>query len=359
MNTSLSNEINTVHWQGDSNGHLEILDQTKLPTQIKNIVCKDVPAVVESIKMLRVRGAPAIGIAGAYGMVLAVHQAVLLEDSSKKKIAYIQQRAEDLATSRPTAVNLRWAIQRIESLILNAGENPDFSKLSQDVLAEAKRIQEEDQLLCEKIGDYGASILPDGDILTHCNTGALATGGIGTALGVIVTAWEQGRRFHVFADETRPLLQGARLTAWELTQRKIPVTVLADAAAAHLLKTKHIGCCIVGADRITANGDTANKIGTYGLALLAKAHNVPFFVAAPSSTFDLALPTGEKIPIEERDEDEILQPFGFQSTPASARGYNPAFDVTPAQLITAIITERGIIRNVNTQTVADVLHDCP
>ena len=359
MNTSPSNEINTVCWQGDSNGHLEILDQTKLPTQIKNIVCKDVPAVVESIKMLRVRGAPAIGIAGAYGMVLAVHQAVLLKDSSKKKIAYIQQRAEDLATSRPTAVNLRWAIQRIESLILNAGENPDFSKLSQDVLAEAKRIQEEDQLLCEKIGDYGASILPDGDILTHCNTGALATGGIGTALGVIVTAWEQGRRFHVFADETRPLLQGARLTAWELTQRKIPVTVLADAAAAHLLKTKHIGCCIVGADRITANGDTANKIGTYGLALLAKAHNVPFFVAAPSSTFDLALPTGDKIPIEERDEDEILQPFGFQSTPASARGYNPAFDVTPAQLITAIITERGIIRNVNTQTVADVLHDCP
>lgn len=358
MNTSLSNEINTVRWQGDSSGHLEILDQTKLPTQIKKIVCKDVPAVVESIKKLRVRGAPAIGIAGAYGMVLAVQQAILLEDSSKKKIAYIQQRVGDLATSRPTAVNLRWAIQRIESLILNAGENPDFLKLSKDVLTEAKRIQEEDQHLCEKIGNYGASILPDGDILTHCNTGALATGGIGTALGVIVTAWEQGRRFHVFADETRPLLQGARLTAWELTQRKIPVTVLADAAAAHLLKTKQIGCCIVGADRITANGDTANKIGTYGLALLAKAHNVPFFVAAPSSTFDLALPTGDKIPIEERDEDEILQPFGFKSTPASARGFNPAFDVTPAQLITAIITERGIIRNVNIQTVADVLHDC-
>ena len=359
MNTRLSNEINTVCWQGDSDGHLEILDQTKLPTQIKIIVCEDVPAVVESIKLLRVRGAPAIGIAGAYGMVLAVHQAVLLDDSSNKKIAYIQQRAEELATSRPTAVNLRWAIQRIERLIVNAGEHPDFSKLSKDVLAEAKRIQEEDQHLCEKIGDYGASILPDGDLLTHCNTGALATGGIGTALGVIVTAWEQGRRFHVFADETRPLLQGARLTAWELTQRKIPVTVLADAAAAHLLKTKHIGCCIVGADRITANGDTANKIGTYGLALLAKAHNIPFFVAAPSSTFDLALEAGDKIPIEERDENEILQPFGFQSTPAAARGYNPAFDVTPAHLITAIITERGIIRNVNAQTISAVLRDRP
>ncbi|MBL7182628.1 MAG: S-methyl-5-thioribose-1-phosphate isomerase, partial [Pirellulales bacterium] len=241
------------------------------------------------------------------------------------------------------------------SLILNAGKNPDFLELSKAVLDEAKCIQKEDQRLCEKIGEYGASILPDGDLLTHCNTGALATGGIGTALGVIVTAWEQGRRFHVFADETRPLLQGARLTAWELTQRKIPVTVLADAAAAHLLKTGLIGCCIVGADRITANGDTANKIGTYGLALLAKAHNIPFFVAAPSTTFDLTLQTGDEIPIEERDENEILQPFGFQSTPATARGFNPAFDVTPADLITAIITERGIIKNVTIDTVAAVI----
>ncbi len=355
MNTPLLKEINTVCWRGNSDGHLEILDQTQLPTQITHVVCKDVPTVVESIQSLRVRGAPAIGIAGAYGMVLAIHQAIHLEESSEKKIAYIQQRAEDLATSRPTAVNLRWAIQRIESLILNAGKNPDFLALSNAVLDEAKCIQKEDQRLCEKIGEYGASILPDGDLLTHCNTGALATGGIGTALGVIVTAWEQGRRFHVFADETRPLLQGARLTAWELTQRKIPVTVLADAAAAHLLKTGLIGCCIVGADRITANGDTANKIGTYGLALLAKAHNVPFFVAAPSTTFDLTLQTGDEIPIEERDENEILQPFGFQSTPATARGFNPAFDVTPADLITAIITERGIIKNVTIDTVAAVI----
>ena len=355
MNTPLLNEINTVCWRGNSDGPLEILDQTQLPTQITHVVCKDVPTVVESIQSLRVRGAPAIGIAGAYGMVLAIHQAIHLEESSEKKIAYIQQRAEDLATSRPTAVNLRWAIQRIESLILNAGKNPDFLELSNAVLDEAKCIQKEDQRLCEKIGEYGASILPDGDLLTHCNTGALATGGIGTALGVIVTAWEQGRRFHVFADETRPLLQGARLTAWELTQRKIPVTVLADAAAAHLLKTGLIGCCIVGADRITANGDTANKIGTYGLALLAKAHNIPFFVAAPSTTFDLTLQTGDEIPIEERDENEILQPFGFQSTPATARGFNPAFDVTPADLITAIITERGIIKNVTIDTVAAVI----
>ncbi len=355
MNTRLPNKINTVCWQGDSNGHLEILDQTKLPTQISHVVCKDVSTVVESIQSLRVRGAPAIGIAGAYGMVLAVKEAMQLEESSEKKLGYVKQLAENLATSRPTAVNLRWAIQRIERLIMNAGKNPDFSELSKDVLIEAKRIQEEDQRLCEKIGEYGASILPDGDILTHCNTGSLATGGIGTALGVIVTAWEQGRRFHVFADETRPLLQGARLTAWELTQRNIPVTVLADAAAAHLLKTGHIGCCIVGADRITANGDAANKIGTYGLALLAKAHNVPFFVAAPSTTFDLTLQTGDEIPIEEREENEILQPFGFQSAPAAARGFNPAFDVAPAHLITAIITERGIIKNVNAETVAAVI----
>ena len=290
-------------------------------------------------------------------MVLAVQSATLIKDSWEKKLAYIRQRAEDLATARPTAVNLRWAIQRIERLILSAGEDPDFSKVLNDVLDEARRIQEEDQQLCKKIGENGSSILPDGDLLTHCNTGALATGGIGTALGVIVTAWEQGRRFHVYADETRPLLQGARLTAWELTQRKIPVTVLADAAAAHLLKTGKIGSCIVGADRITANGDTANKIGTYGLALLAKAHNVPFFVAAPSSTFDLALKAGDEIPIEQRDENEILQPFGFQSSPASARGYNPAFDVTPAHLITAIITERGIIKNVTAQTIATVLRE--
>ena len=290
-------------------------------------------------------------------MVLAVQSATLIKDSWEKKLAYIRQRAEDLATARPTAVNLRWATQRIERLILSVGEDPDFSKVLNDVLDEARRIQEEDQQLCKKIGENGSSILPDGDLLTHCNTGALATGGIGTALGVIVTAWEQGRRFHVYADETRPLLQGARLTAWELTQRKIPVTVLADAAAAHLLKTGKIGSCIVGADRITANGDTANKIGTYGLALLAKAHNVPFFVAAPSSTFDLALKAGDEIPIEQRDENEILQPFGFQSSPASARGYNPAFDVTPAHLITAIITERGIIKNVTAQTIATVLRE--
>ena len=355
MNTPSPNEIHTVCWQGDSEGYLEILDQTALPAEIKYVACKNVPAVIEAIKMLRVRGAPAIGIAGAYGMVLAVHHAKNRNDTDIKKMACLQQLAKDLATARPTAVNLRWAIERIKKLILNSGPNPDYSELQQSILDEAKHIQHEDQILCKRIGEHGSSILPEGNILTHCNTGALATGGIGTALGIIVTAWNKGRRFQVFADETRPLLQGARLTAWELTHRKIPVTVLVDAAAAHLLKTGRVGCCIVGADRITANGDTANKIGTYGLALLAKAHNVPFFVAAPSSTFDLTLKSGDEIPIEERSENEVLQPFNFRSAPAAATAFNPAFDVTPAHLISAIVTERGIIRDVSHKTVASVV----
>ena len=355
MNTPSPNEIHTVCWQGDSEGYLEILDQTALPAEIKYVACKNVPAVIEAIKMLRVRGAPAIGIAGAYGMVLAIHHAKTRNDTDLKKMSCLQQLAEDLATARPTAVNLRWAIERIKKLILNSGSNPDYSELQQSILDEAKHIQHEDQILCKRIGEHGSSILPEGNILTHCNTGALATGGIGTALGIIVTAWNKGRRFQVSADETRPLLQGARLTAWELTHRKIPVTVLVDAAAAHLLKTGRVGCCIVGADRITANGDTANKIGTYGLALLAKAHNVPFFVAAPSSTFDLTLKSGDEIPIEERSENEVLQPFNFRSAPAAATAFNPAFDVTPAHLISAIITERGIIRDVSHKTVASVV----
>ncbi len=355
MNTPPPNEIHTVCWQGDSDGYLEILDQTALPTEVKYVACKDVPSVIEAIKMLRVRGAPAIGIAGAYGMVLAIHHAKNRNDTDIKKMSCIQQFAEDLATARPTAVNLRWAIERIKKLVLNFGSNPNYSELQQSILDEAKHIQHEDQILCERIGEHGSSILPEGDILTHCNTGALATGGIGTALGIIVTAWNKGRRFQVFADETRPLLQGARLTAWELTHRQIPVTVLVDAAAAHLLKTGRISCCIVGADRITANGDTANKIGTYGLALLAEAHNVPFFVAAPSSTFDLTLKSGAEIPIEERSENEVLQPFNFRSAPATATAFNPAFDVTPARLITAIVTERGIIRDVSRKTVASVI----
>lgn len=344
-----------LRWHGGADGHLEILDQTLLPIRTEQIHCHEVPTVVEAIRMLRVRGAPAIGIAGGYGMVLAAAEAIQQGLPSREAIAHVQMRAKELATARPTAVNLQWAVDRLLRLVDAASEVADINHLAARLLAEARCIHDEDRELCAAIGRFGAEILPEGDILTHCNTGSLATGGDGTALGVIVTAWEQGRRFRVFADETRPLLQGARLTAWELVQRQIPVTVLVDGAAAHLLKTGQIGCCIVGADRITANGDTANKIGTYGLAVVARAHGVPFFVAAPSSSFDLSLATGATIPIEQRAAEEVLAPLGVQAAPAAAEAFNPAFDVTPAELITAIITERGIIQGVSTDTVAAVL----
>lgn len=344
-----------LRWHGETDGHLEILDQTMLPGRTESIPCRDVPTVVEAIKLLRVRGAPAIGIAGGYGMVLAVAEAQQQSLPAAEALAHVNNRAEELATARPTAVNLQWAVDRLLKLVNDAGEAPDIPELATALLAAARQIHAEDRELCAAIGRHGAAVIPDGDILTHCNTGSLATGGDGTALGVIVTVWQQGRRFRVFADETRPLLQGARLTAWELLQRQIPVTVLVDGAAAHLLKTGQISCCIVGADRITANGDTANKIGTYGLAVAARAHGVPFFVAAPSSSFDLSLATGEAIPIEQRPAAEVLQPLGVQAAPAGVEAFNPAFDVTPAALITAIITERGIIRDVGPATVAAVL----
>jgi methylthioribose-1-phosphate isomerase len=252
-------------------------------------------------------------------------------------------------------VNLRWAVERSLGKLAAISVDVSAEALAETLLAEARAIHEEDRLLCAAIGRHGVAVLPVGNILTHCNTGALATGGDGTALGVITTAWDAGRRFEVFADETRPLLQGARLTAWELVERGIPVTVLVDAAAGHLLSTGRIAACIVGADRITANGDTANKIGTYALAVLAAAHGVPFFVAAPSSTFDLALETGDDIPIEERAAAEVLAPLGMPAAPAGAKAFNPAFDVTPARLIRAIITEHGVIEPVTKARIAAVL----
>ena len=345
MAAEATNVPEALRWVGDAGGHLELLDQTCLPLEQEWLACQDVGVLIGAIKRLAVRGAPAIGIAGAYGVVLAVGEAAQQRLAPQAAKAHLLARAEQLADSRPTAVNLRWAVERV----LAAGA-PDYS--AETVLAEARAIHEEDRRLCATIGTHGAAILPAGDVLTHCNTGALATGGIGTALGVITTAWRQGRRFRVFADETRPLFQGSRLTAWELVQAGIPVTVLADGAAAHLLSTGRIGACIVGADRITANGDVANKIGTYGLALLAAAHEVPFFVAAPSSTFDLTLATGAGIPIEQRGAAEVLVPLGVRVAPDGAEAFNPAFDVTPARLIRAIITEHGVIDPVTPEQVA-------
>ena len=345
----------SVRWIGDAAGHLELLDQTLLPGRLEWIPCRDVDTVVEAIKSLRVRGAPAIGIAGGYGLVVAAGEAARAGLAPDAARAHVLARAEELACARPTAVNLRWAVERAIRTLEPLANGAGAAELGATLLAEARAIHDEDRELCAAIGRHGAAILPAGDILTHCNTGALATGGDGTALAVITTAWEQGRRFEVFADETRPLFQGARLTAWELVQRGIPVTVLVDAAAGHLLKTGRIAACIVGADRITANGDTANKIGTYGLALLAAAHGVPFYVAAPSSTFDLALATGDEIPIEERSASEVLRPLGATAAPEGAKAFNPAFDVTPARLIRAIITERGVIEPVTKERIAAVL----
>lgn len=345
----------SLRWIGDATGHLEILDQTLLPTRSHWLTCRDVPTVVEAIKSLRVRGAPAIGIAGAYGVVIAAGEALRDHADGVHARAHVLARAEELATARPTAVNLRWAVERCVEVVDRLPPDATAVALAEALLAEAAAIHAEDRRLCEAIGRHGAAILPAGGVLTHCNTGALATGGAGTALAVITAAWDAGRRFEVFADETRPLFQGSRLTAWELVQRGIPVTVLCDSAAAHLLATGRVAACVVGADRITANGDTANKIGTYGLAILAQAHGVPFFVAAPSSTFDLSLASGAEIPIEERAAAEVLRPLGAVAAPEGASAFNPAFDVTPARLIRGIITEHGVISPVTAEGIRRVV----
>jgi methylthioribose-1-phosphate isomerase len=345
----------SLRWVGDESGHIDILDQTRLPAALEWRGCHDVDAVVEAIKSLRVRGAPAIGIAGAYGLVVAAGEAIRDSLAPEAARAHVLARGEQLACARPTAVNLRWAVERSIRTIAPLSANTPAHDLASALLAAARTIHAEDRELCAAIGRHGAALLPDGGILTHCNTGALATGGAGTALAAITTAWEEGRKIHVFADETRPLFQGARLTAWELVQRGIPVTVLVDAAAGHLLSTGRVQACIVGADRITACGDAANKIGTYALAVLARAHGVPFYVAAPSSTFDLSIESGADIPIEERGAAEVLAPLGVAAAPAGAAAFNPAFDVTPASLITALITEHGVIQPVTRERIAGVI----
>jgi methylthioribose-1-phosphate isomerase len=344
-----------VQWVGGVDGHVELIDQTLLPGRLERLACRDVDTVIEAIQSLRVRGAPAIGIAGGYGVVVAADEARRTQPAPATARAHVLARAESLASARPTAVNLRWAVERVLRAIEGLPEDTPAVTLGQTLLAEARAIHDEDRELCAAIGRHGAAVLPAGGILTHCNTGGLATGGDGTALAVVTTAWERGRRFEVFADETRPLLQGARLTAWELVQRGIPVTVLVDAAAGHLMKSGRVAAVIVGADRITACGDTANKIGTYGLAVLAAAHGVPFYVAAPSSTFDLSIESGADIPIEERAAREVTHPLGVQAAPDGAGAFNPAFDVTPARLIKAIITEFGAIEPVTREAVAAVI----
>ncbi|NLX96606.1 MAG: S-methyl-5-thioribose-1-phosphate isomerase [Rhodopirellula sp.] len=350
--------VDTLGWEGDVHGCLRLIDQTRLPSELIRIDCRDAETVWEAIKMLRVRGAPAIGIAAAYGVCVGVQNAV--ESDEAGFFARMEEVCDYLATSRPTAVNLFWALERMRNVALAERGRKSPRGIAEALLAEARQIHEEDRRMCREIGRHGAALLEDGQgVLTHCNAGGLATADYGTALAVFFAAAESGKTLHVYADETRPLLQGARLTAWELQQRGIDVTLICDSMAAQVMREGRVQTVVTGADRIAANGDTANKIGTYSVALLAAAHDIPFYVAAPTSTFDLAIATGHEIPIEERDPREITHGFGRQTAPEGIKVYNPAFDVTPARLITAIICEKGIIKPVDREQIAAVVGASP
>lgn len=344
----------SVAWRGNVDGCLVLLDQTKLPGECVFLDCSDVPTVWEAIKQLRVRGAPAIGIAAAYGVCVAVRESITGQWNWGQFYKTAQEAIDYLATSRPTAVNLFWALQRMERK-LKSLDGSESEVAAQELLAEARAIHAEDIAMCHAIGRAGAELLTDGGVLTHCNTGGLATSEYGTALSVLFTAHDQGKKLNVYADETRPLLQGARLTAWELMQHGVPVTLITDSMAAQVMREGKVQAVIIGADRITSRGDAANKIGSYGLAILAKYHRIPFYVAAPSSTFDFKMESGADIPIEQRSAEEITEPFGKRIAPVGVPTYNPAFDVTPAELITALITEKGVIQPVTKENIAATL----
>ncbi len=340
----MSNSYRTIAWVGGIDGHVRLLDQTLLPTKVEYKDCRTVEEIWEAIRSLRVRGAPAIGVAAAMGVVIGVQKSPDRTAFKKR----LEEVVDYLRTSRPTAVNLFWALDRMLNHVRPHLDKLETAKIMEKLLAEALAIEEEDRRMCRAIGEVGAGLIGAGQgVLTHCNAGGLATADYGTALAVMFRAAEQGKKFQVFADETRPLLQGARLTTWELQQRGIDVTLICDNMAAQVMKEKRIDLVITGADRIAANGDTANKIGTYGVALLAKAHGIPFYVAAPYSTFDLTLASGDAIPIEQRDSKEITNGLGKQIAPDGVKVYNPAFDVTPAHLIAGIITEKGLIQPVD------------
>jgi methylthioribose-1-phosphate isomerase len=342
----------TLEWIGGIDGFLRILDQTRLPNKVVFRDCKSVKDVWNSIRRLRIRGAPAIGVAAAYGVVTAMRSSPL--DQLTK---HLNQACDYLATSRPTAVNLFWALERMRGLGVRGRKlaaNPDAFRRA--ILREAKTIEAEDRAMARAIGENGADLVPNGGgVLTHCNAGSLVSSGRGTALSLLTEAHRRQKRFRVFVDETRPLLQGARLTAWELMQHGLDATLICDNMAAQVMREGKVQMVVVGADRIAANGDTANKIGTYGVALLAHAHGIPFYVAAPSSTFDLSLQNGDAIPIEQRAPREITHGFGRATAPEGVQVYNPAFDVTPARLIAGIVTERGVIRPVDETQIRQTL----
>ncbi|KGP77215.1 methylthioribose-1-phosphate isomerase [Desulfosporosinus sp. Tol-M] len=332
--------MKSIEWLGNA---LRILDQSKLPVETVYRDALSYEDVAEAIEHMEVRGAPAIGAAAAYGFALGAQG---YQGNIEGLPGYMEVVQDRLGATRPTAVNLFWALRRMEDRLRECREVKDLAEVRQILIEEADHIAEDDRRVNGLIGEYGNEIIPEkANILTHCNAGALATVEYGTALGVIRKANETGKTIHVYADETRPLLQGARLTTMELMQDKIPVTLIADNMAGYLMQQGKVDLVIVGADRIAANGDTANKIGTYSLAVLAQAHAIPFYVAAPTSTIDLKVATGQEIPIEERPDKEMRECFGVQVAPAEVNVYNPAFDVTPAKYITGIITEKGIMTN--------------
>ena len=346
----------TVEWRGDS---VVMIDQRKLPASEIYVTCKTAQDVAKAIRTMVIRGAPAIGVSAAMGIALGMSRS---RASGTKQFATEFQKTCDLmAATRPTAVNLFWAIDRMKRVFAEeAQRGGSVDELKQRLIVEARRIHDEDVDSCRAMGAYGATLVPEtARILTHCNAGALATAGYGTALGVIRAAAEQGKRIAVLADETRPFLQGARLTAWELIKDGIDTTVITDNMAASMMRLGHVDLVVVGADRIAANGDVANKVGTYGVAVLAKEHGIPFYVAAPISTIDLATPDGTHIPIEERPEKEVTHVGPSRLTPVGASIRNPAFDVTPARYVTAIVTERGIARPPYELSLAEFVNGRP
>jgi methylthioribose-1-phosphate isomerase len=351
---SIKPPVKVLEWIGQADdGYLRLLDQTRLPTETAFVDCREVQSVWDAVRRLVVRGAPAIGVAAGYGMVVAAQSA----GEGESFLRDLRASGDYLSSSRPTAVNLAWAVGRMMARAEKAAAaGLAVPAVREELLDEARGIQAEDERMCARIGQYAVELVRRcTGVLTHCNAGALATAGIGTATAGLYAAHAAGHRFCVYCDETRPLLQGSRLTAWELMQAGIEAVVITDSMAAQVMRELRVQMVITGADRIAANGDTANKIGTYGLAIAARWHGIPFYVAAPYSTFDLSVPCGERIPIEQRDGQEIANGFDRATAPAGVRIYNPAFDVTPAELITAIVTDRGIIQPVSEQAIRKVI----
>ena len=352
--SSLPFPFPVVAWENDQ---IVLIDQTVLPGRLAWRRCADIPSLCRAIVELAVSGAPAIGVAAAYGLALSWRLAAAQGGNTADMLKRLEHDRELLAATRPTAVNLFWALDRVTEVARRlVADGNSAEQIGDGLVDEARRVLDEDIAMCRALGRAGAELLADNaTVLTHCNAGGLATGGYGTAVGVVYGAREAGKTIRVFADETRPLLQGARLTAWELADQGIDVTVICDSAAATVLRQGRIDAVITGADRVAANGDTANKIGTYPLAVLAKRHEVPFYIAAPASTFDPRTPNGDGIVIEERDPDEVHTFGSVRATPETMAAWNPAFDVTPAELITAFITEHGVLRPPFHQSLEPVL----